>query len=286
MLAKTRRLRWGRWTEALNAEADSGHLIQGAQEEGEKRYRSLYEETPVMMHSIDQNGRLISVNNRWLDVLGYGRGEVLGKLSTDFLTAVSRQRAIDVELPKFFETGVARDVKYQMVRKNGEIVDVLFSATSERDAEGEGVSSRCFIVDETQRKRNLQLTEEAVRQVTVTEERNRIAREIHDTLAQSLTGIEIQLDSATEMLAKDPTGARAEIASASQLAHQSLEEARRTIWELHPPTLVSGVSNQRNWDPLRPERSGVRWRLGELPQGPVVTSASLDGLSLHLLPAS
>ena len=163
-LAKTRRLRWGRRTEALNAEADSGHLIQGAQEEGEKRYRSLYEETPVMMHSIDQNGRLISVNNRWLDVLGYGRGEVLGKLSTDFLTAASRQRAIDVELPKFFETEVARDVKYQMVRKNGEIVDVLFSATSERDAEGEGVSSRCFIVDETQRKRNLQLTEEAVRQ--------------------------------------------------------------------------------------------------------------------------
>ena len=54
----------------------------------------------------------------------------------------------------------------------------------------------------------------------------------------------------------------------------------------NPRWLKSCVSNQRNWDPLRPERSGVRWRLGELPQGPVVTSASLDGLSLHLLPAS
>ena len=60
----------------------------------------------------------------------------------------------------------------------------------------------------------------------------------------------------------------------------------RTFRPISPVKMMLSVSNQRNWDPLRPERSGVRWRLGELPQGPVVTSASLDGLSLHLLPAS
>ena len=64
---------------------------------------------------------------------------------------------------------------------------------------------------------------------------------------------------------------------------RNAEATKSTLESLKIPLTVS---NQRNWDPLRPERSGVRWRLGELPQGPVVTSASLDGLSLHLLPAS
>ena len=45
------------------------------------------------------------------------------------------------------------------------------------------------------------------------------------------------------------------------------------------------VSNQQKWDTLRPERSGVGWRSGELPEGPVVASSPFDRLSLHLLPA-
>ena len=45
------------------------------------------------------------------------------------------------------------------------------------------------------------------------------------------------------------------------------------------------VSNQQEWDTLGPERSSVRWRPGELPEGLVVTSASLDRLGLHLLPS-
>ena len=45
------------------------------------------------------------------------------------------------------------------------------------------------------------------------------------------------------------------------------------------------VSNQQEWDTLGPERSSVRWRPGELAEGLVVTSASLDRLGLHLLPS-
>ena len=49
--------------------------------------------------------------------------------------------------------------------------------------------------------------------------------------------------------------------------------------------VVTLVSNQQEWDTLGPERSSVRWRPGELPEGLVVTSASLDRLGLHLLPS-
>ena len=45
------------------------------------------------------------------------------------------------------------------------------------------------------------------------------------------------------------------------------------------------VSKQQKWDTLGAERSGVGWRSGELPEGPVVASSPFGGLSLHLLPA-
>jgi PAS domain S-box-containing protein len=118
----------------------------------EEKYRMLYRETPAMLHSIDQNGCLISVSNRWLDVLGYARDEVLGRKSTDFLTEVSRNYAQTVALPDFFKTGNCTDVPYQMVKKSGEIIDVLLSATAENNAEGIVDQSFAVITDVTERK--------------------------------------------------------------------------------------------------------------------------------------
>ena len=89
---------------------DRGHTGQGRKVD-EEPYRSLYECTPAMMHSIDRKGRLVRVNNQWLKVLGYKRAEVIGRRSTDFLTDASRRFAIEVALPEFYRTGIASNVK-------------------------------------------------------------------------------------------------------------------------------------------------------------------------------
>jgi len=81
--------------------------------------------------------------------------------------------------------------------------------------------------------------EEALREAAVLAERNRIAREIHDTLAQSLMGIIMQVEAAGELISKAPEAARVELESARNLARESLEEARRSVWELQPSVLDS-----------------------------------------------
>jgi len=75
------------------------------------------------------------------------------------------------------------------------------------------------------------------RELAVTEERNRLAREIHDTLAQSLTGIVLQAQAVEDLLAGDPAQAQAELQSLQHLARAALEEARRSVWGLRPPVL-------------------------------------------------
>ena len=119
----------------------------------EERFRALYKRTPVMMHSIDDEGRLIGVSDYWLESLGYTREEVIGRRSSEFLTAPSRQYARDVVLPAFFRTGICKDVPYQFVKRDGAIVDVLLSATAERDAEGRVIRSLAVLIDVTEQKR-------------------------------------------------------------------------------------------------------------------------------------
>ena len=119
----------------------------------EERYRRLYSETPAMLHSIDHDGCLVSVSNHWLEMLGYERSEVLGRRITEFFTEDSRRYAEEVVLPEFFRTGFVKEVSFQLVKKNGEVLDTLLSAIAERDQEGKVIRSLAVIVDVTERKR-------------------------------------------------------------------------------------------------------------------------------------
>jgi two-component system, NarL family, sensor kinase len=76
-----------------------------------------------------------------------------------------------------------------------------------------------------------QLAEQATR-VALVEERNRLAREVHDTLAQELTGIALQLEAADALLDHSPDRARARIRQALERTRESLDEARRSVLDL------------------------------------------------------
>lgn len=102
----------------------------------EQRYRMLYDRAPIMMHSIDGEGQLIEINEKWQEILGYTREEALGRRSVEFMTEASRQHAVNVQIPMMLQVGHVRDIHYQFVKKNGEIVDVLISAIVVRTAEG------------------------------------------------------------------------------------------------------------------------------------------------------
>lgn len=120
--------------------------------ESEERYRHLYKDTPVMLHSIDRDGRLVSVSNFWLEYLGYDRDETIGRKITEFFTEESRCYAEEVVLPEFFKSGACKKVPYQLVKKNGEMLDVLLTATAERDEQGEINRSLTVMIDITEQK--------------------------------------------------------------------------------------------------------------------------------------
>ncbi|MBI5032786.1 MAG: GAF domain-containing protein [Chloroflexi bacterium] len=78
---------------------------------------------------------------------------------------------------------------------------------------------------------------DSIRTIAAVEERNRLAREIHDTLAQGLTGIVVQLEAAERIAMKQPARASSSLDRAKNLARHCLEEARRSLWNLRPTPL-------------------------------------------------
>ncbi len=71
-------------------------------------------------------------------------------------------------------------------------------------------------------------------------ERNRMAREIHDTLSQGFTGIIVQLEAADDVLEETPeetVTVREHLGRAGALARESLAEARRSVFNLRPQVL-------------------------------------------------
>jgi signal transduction histidine kinase len=74
------------------------------------------------------------------------------------------------------------------------------------------------------------------REAGILDERQRMAREIHDTIAQGLTGIITQLQAA-ELAGGDPAERRRHLDAAVRLARESLTEARRSVDALRPEPL-------------------------------------------------
>jgi two-component system sensor histidine kinase DesK len=97
------------------------------------------------------------------------------------------------------------------------------------------------------RRTNLQLhlARRELATMAVAEERDRIARDLHDTLGHSLSIIAIKSELAGRLLPSDPERARAEIADVERVARESLASVRETVRGRHDPTLDQELANAR-----------------------------------------
>ena len=81
---------------------------------------------------------------------------------------------------------------------------------------------------------NAHLYDQAQQAATLAE-RNRLARELHDTIAQGLAGVHLQLQAATQSWTQHPQRAYDRVARAREVAQQTLHDVRHSVWDLAAP---------------------------------------------------
>ncbi len=78
---------------------------------------------------------------------------------------------------------------------------------------------------------------EQARELAISEERNRVAREIHDSLGHYLVVVNVQLEAAGKLLDRDPEKAREAVVRAKTAASETLSEVRRSVRALRPSAM-------------------------------------------------
>ena len=78
---------------------------------------------------------------------------------------------------------------------------------------------------------------ERSRELSIVEERNRLARELHDAVSQKLFSLVFNAESAATLLDRDPAAAAEQVARLGELAQEALGELRELIFELRPASL-------------------------------------------------
>jgi signal transduction histidine kinase len=78
---------------------------------------------------------------------------------------------------------------------------------------------------------------ERSRELSVVEERNRLARDLHDAVSQTLFSLTLTAEAAAELLDRDPAAARAQLAEVGRLAAEARAEMRSLVFQLRPADL-------------------------------------------------
>ena len=237
----------------------------------EERYRHIYHKTPVMLHSIDRDGKIIRVSDHWLEVMEYKREEVIGKQLINFFTPESRQYAVKEVFPEFFSTGFCKDIAYTYIKKNRETMDIMLSCYGVRNETGKIVRSLAVSVDVTEKNRtqlDLQVAKEKLSQYSQTleqrvkkrtaqlekaqdnlkklskniiasQEREKalVARELHDHLGQVLTALRIDAVWVEKKLAGMDSGASQRASTMCSLIENTINEVRDMAYRLRPRVL-------------------------------------------------
>ena len=218
-------------------------------------YDDLYQHAPCGYHSLDKDGVIQRINQTQLDMLGYQREEVIGKINVRQLLTPA---GLVIFQKNFAEQQKGTDiinVEFDMIRKDGTTIPVLIKSTTVRDHNKNYLLSRTVIIDLSKQKQveaMLQKSHEQLRELTryndsIQEvERKHLARELHDEFGQMLTLLKMRIsllqsefDTLPDLVEKTE--------EMRLLVERIINMIRNIASNLRPTALDLGISGALEW---------------------------------------
>ncbi len=122
-------------------------------QESEERFRRIFERLPIGYQAMDRKGRLLEVNQMWLNILGYTENDVLGCDFREFLQP-EFHGSFDKWFEDLHEHGSSNSTELSLICKDGRVFEALFEARLAQGVNGEHERTHCVFTDITDRKRN------------------------------------------------------------------------------------------------------------------------------------
>ncbi|MEH1900247.1 MAG: PAS domain-containing protein, partial [Nostoc sp.] len=203
----------------------------------EQELRLITDALPACICYVDTDRRYRFANRTYEEWYGCSRDEILGKQVREVMSEAAYQ---------IIEPYINRVLAGQIITYEAEVPLPLgkkyVAVTSIPDFDlNAQVRGYYGLITDISEQRNAALRErKRAEDALILEERNRMAREIHDTLAQAFTSIIVHLDAASQRLKLDPDAAQSHLKTGRVLARSGLADARRSVEALRPQILEEG----------------------------------------------
>ena len=229
--------------------------------------RSLIEASVDPLVTIAPDGKITDVNKATEKVTGLSRQQLIGTDFSDYFTDSGKARS---GYEQVFREGSVQDYELEIRHRDGHVTPVLYNASVYRDETGDVIGVFAAARDISERKR----TEEALRQLSgrllrlQDEERRRIARQLHETTAQGLAGLAVNLSIVKSSAADLSPRASACLSESLELAEQCSREIRTLSYLLHPPLVdEAGLAPALRWYTAGfAQRSGIEVHVDVSPE--------------------
>ena len=210
---------------------------EDALREAEARLSLVFHASPIAIAITRfSDHRLVDVNEAWQKVTGFTREEVIGRTTSELDSWVN-PGAREWLLRELRAKGTVGDFHLQVRHKSGAVFDMLMSAERiELAGEPCMLSMAQDITDRKRAEENLRVMSKRVLDAQ-DDERRRIARELHDSTAQQLVAMTMNLEMLEDALPGKNRGVRKLLRDSLALAKQCAREVRTISYLLHPPLL-------------------------------------------------
>jgi PAS domain S-box-containing protein len=119
--------------------------------ESQQNFKLMFEDAPLAYQSLNEEGNFITVNNAWLEMLGYDREDVIGKWFGDFIDPSLKEHFL-TNFPKF-KNEVATCTLFNMPKKNGETLSIRFNGRIGHNDDGSFRKTHCILQDITEQQK-------------------------------------------------------------------------------------------------------------------------------------
>jgi PAS domain S-box-containing protein len=209
--------------------------------ESETKYRDLVENANSIILELDTKGRVTFFNPFAQQFFGFTEQEIVGRPVVGTIVPKTDSQGNDLrtkikELVRYPER--FHNSENENIRRNGEKVWIAWTNRGLYDKKGRLKEVLCIGIDQTEQKRTAEMLAQQEMEKAAVAERQRLARDLHDAVTQTLFSASLVAAALPKVWAKDPAEGQRCLEELRQLTRGALAEMRMLLLELRPTALT------------------------------------------------
>ncbi len=207
----------------------------------ETKYRHLVQSANTIILEMDTKGKITFLNNFGERFFGWKESELLGKSVVG--TIVPPLDSSNRDLQAMIDNIIASPQDYyhnenENICRNGRRVWIVWTNQPLLDDDGKLKEILCVGIDRTEHRMAEEREKQRAREQATAEERNRLARDLHDAVSQTIFSASLISEVLPALWQKNPDEGRKRLGEVRQLTRGALAEMRTLLLELRPDSLV------------------------------------------------